>query len=156
MITSPKLSQTAKFIGPTWGPPGSCRPQMGPMLAPWTLLSGMWCNLWAFQRNLTVSGLHLFCTNTFMSPLVIIPSNFVWYLLLQTRQLWSGLDRWVETGSKWLPAEWREENSRESWEGGNETDSHWHRNIYTKIMMYRAAESKHLFNFKSSAFENMK
>ena len=26
-------------MGPTWGPPGSCRPQMGPMLAPWTLLS---------------------------------------------------------------------------------------------------------------------
>ena len=25
-------------MGPTWGPPGSCRPQMGPMLAPWTLL----------------------------------------------------------------------------------------------------------------------
>ena len=27
-------------MGLTWGPPGSCRPQMGPMLAPWTLLSG--------------------------------------------------------------------------------------------------------------------
>ena len=27
-------SQIAKFMGPTWGPPGSCRPQMGPMLAP--------------------------------------------------------------------------------------------------------------------------
>ena len=26
-------------MGPTWGPPGSCRPQMGPVLAPWTLLS---------------------------------------------------------------------------------------------------------------------
>ena len=26
---------------PTWGPPGSCRPQVGPMLAPRTLLSGM-------------------------------------------------------------------------------------------------------------------
>ena len=25
---------------PTWGPPGSCRPQVDPMLAPWTLLSG--------------------------------------------------------------------------------------------------------------------
>ena len=24
-------SQRAKFMGPTWGPPGSCRPQMGPM-----------------------------------------------------------------------------------------------------------------------------
>ena len=34
-------SQTAKFIGPTWAPSGSCRPQMGPMFAPWTLLSGL-------------------------------------------------------------------------------------------------------------------
>ena len=33
-------TQIAKFMGPTWGPPGSCQPQMGPMLAPWTLLSG--------------------------------------------------------------------------------------------------------------------
>ena len=31
-------------MGPTWGPPGSCRPQMGPMLAPWTLLSGYMLN----------------------------------------------------------------------------------------------------------------
>ena len=39
-------------MGPTWGPPGSCRPQMGPMLAPWTLLSGKemdkkWNSQWA-------------------------------------------------------------------------------------------------------------
>ena len=33
-------TQIAKFMGPTWGPPGFCRPQMGPMLAPWALLSG--------------------------------------------------------------------------------------------------------------------
>ena len=32
--------QIARFMGPTWGPPGSCRSQKGPMLAPWTLLSG--------------------------------------------------------------------------------------------------------------------
>ena len=37
-----QTSQIARFMGPTWGPPGSSRPQMGPMLAPWTLLSGMW------------------------------------------------------------------------------------------------------------------
>ena len=30
-------SQIAKFIGSTWGPPGSCWPQMGRMLVPWTL-----------------------------------------------------------------------------------------------------------------------
>ena len=30
----------AKFMGPTWGPSGANRTQVGPMLAPWTLLSG--------------------------------------------------------------------------------------------------------------------
>ena len=39
-----KCAQIAIFMWPTWGPPGSCRPQVGPMLAPWTLLSG------CFQR----------------------------------------------------------------------------------------------------------
>ena len=34
------VSQIARFMGPTWGPPGSCWSHMGPMLAPWTLLSG--------------------------------------------------------------------------------------------------------------------
>ena len=33
-------NQISKFMGPTWGPPGSWQPQIGPMLAPWTLLSG--------------------------------------------------------------------------------------------------------------------
>ena len=31
-------------MGPTLGPPGSCRPQIGPMLAPWILLSGLCFN----------------------------------------------------------------------------------------------------------------
>ena len=35
-----KVPQIAKFMGPTWGPPWSSRPQTGRMLAPWTLLSG--------------------------------------------------------------------------------------------------------------------
>ena len=38
-----KPSQIQKFMGTTWGPLGPCRPQMGPMLAPWTLLSGLHC-----------------------------------------------------------------------------------------------------------------
>ena len=36
----PIYTQIAKFMGPAWGPPGACWPQMGPTLAPWTLLSG--------------------------------------------------------------------------------------------------------------------
>ena len=35
------LSQIARFMGPTWGPSGAVRTQVGPMLAPWTLLSGV-------------------------------------------------------------------------------------------------------------------
>ena len=34
-------SLIARFMGPTWGPPWSSRPKMGPMLALWTLLSGI-------------------------------------------------------------------------------------------------------------------
>ena len=42
-------TQIKSFMGPTWGPPGSCRPQMGPMLAPWTLLSG-----WDFKKFMVI------------------------------------------------------------------------------------------------------
>ena len=45
--TNPSISasqcmttQRARSMGPTWGPPGSCRPQVSPMLATWALLSG--------------------------------------------------------------------------------------------------------------------
>ena len=41
MITLEPLSYPDnKVYGANTGPPRSCRPQMGPMLAPWTLLSG--------------------------------------------------------------------------------------------------------------------
>ena len=33
----------ARFMGPIWGPSGADRTQVGPMLAPWTLLSGKLC-----------------------------------------------------------------------------------------------------------------
>ena len=33
----------ARSMGPTWGPSGADRTQVGPMLAPWTLLSGHTC-----------------------------------------------------------------------------------------------------------------
>ena len=34
------FSLIASFMGPTWGPSGADRTQVGPMLAPWPLLSG--------------------------------------------------------------------------------------------------------------------
>ena len=35
------VSPISRFLGPTWGPPGDDRTQVGPVLAPWTLLSGV-------------------------------------------------------------------------------------------------------------------
>ena len=49
--TSSKGFQTARIMGPTWGPPGSGRLQVGPMYAPWTLLSGI-CSDTKRQRAL--------------------------------------------------------------------------------------------------------
>ena len=42
-------------MGPIWGPPGSCRPQMGPMLAPWTLL---WGKVSKLHVVTSVRGIH--------------------------------------------------------------------------------------------------
>ena len=40
-VMSQRLSLIARFMEPTWGPSGAGRTQVGPMLAPWTLLSTM-------------------------------------------------------------------------------------------------------------------
>ena len=51
-------SQIAKLMGPTWGPPRSCRPQMGSMLALWTLLSGLSWNTYIIKQYLSE---YLYC-----------------------------------------------------------------------------------------------
>ena len=38
------LPLIARFMEPSWGPSGACRTQVGPMLAPWRLLSGNYIN----------------------------------------------------------------------------------------------------------------
>ena len=45
-----KPSLLANFMGPTWGPSGADRTQVGPMLAPWTLLSGIVCHSFMWQK----------------------------------------------------------------------------------------------------------
>ena len=47
-----RQSQIARVVWPTWGPPGSWRPQVGPMLAPWiTFLAYHQQLLWAGSWN---------------------------------------------------------------------------------------------------------
>ena len=52
MRSSVMTSLITSFMGPTWGPSGADRTQVGPMLAPWTLLSGilLTVRLW-WRRN---------------------------------------------------------------------------------------------------------
>ena len=69
------ISQIARFMGPTWGPPGSCQPQVGPMIAPRTWFVDV--NLcetakWPFQI-LVRSNTNK--TNTFASPAEKIMGN---------------------------------------------------------------------------------
>ena len=45
-----KTIQIARFIGPTWGPPGAERTQMGPMLAPWICYLGNNCHRRSWYR----------------------------------------------------------------------------------------------------------
>ena len=68
-------SQIAKFMGPTWGPPGSSRPQMGPMLVPWNLLLAIRVN----NRSCKISKL---CDCILNCPIVM---KFVLAALLLRR-----------------------------------------------------------------------
>ena len=72
------VSQIEKFMGPTWGPSGSCRPQMSPMWAPWTLLSGMF-NLVHPLSTLAVSPLSdLVAASLLTTHISITPKLLEW------------------------------------------------------------------------------
>ena len=54
----------ARLMGPTWDPPGSCRPQMGLMLVPWTCYQGVIIGLRYHKRipltqNTTLQEFHI-------------------------------------------------------------------------------------------------
>ena len=65
------IFQIAKFMGPTWRPSRSCRPQIGTMMAPWTLLSGM-----LYKRKwLCTEQYHTRCVDDIVQSILIL----VWY-----------------------------------------------------------------------------
>ena len=53
------ITLIARFMGSTWGPSGADRAQMGPMLAPWTLLSGKVIQLFHILPTKPLSKSHL-------------------------------------------------------------------------------------------------
>ena len=70
-------SLIARFMGPIWGPSGADRTLVGPMLAPWTLLSGIKePDIHSIEE---VASLHVYLfdelTNQLTTP---TPSNTIW------------------------------------------------------------------------------
>ena len=64
-------TQISRFMGPTWGPPGAVRTQVGPMLAPWTLLCGYALTRWCCQYP----SLTTYSTAIYWKKLFILHKN---------------------------------------------------------------------------------
>ena len=71
-------SHIARFMGPTWGPPGPCRPQMGPTLAPWALLSGLLNIGMLFHYNCQIS-----------LKMETLAHDILWHLFIRCLLNWS-------------------------------------------------------------------
>ena len=67
-----QTSLIARFMGPTWGPSGADRTQVGPMLAPWTLLSGIAKTMlvmhWGWVTHICVSKLTIIVSDNGLLP----------------------------------------------------------------------------------------
>ena len=74
------LTLIARFMGPTWGPPGADRTQLGPMWATWTLLSG---EAWKYKtrRCLSLNACCHICRGVFEINNVVQLDNFHFTLL---------------------------------------------------------------------------
>ena len=90
-------SLIARFIGPTWGPSGADRTQVGPMLAPWTLLSGLYIIHFMISKSEFIiwSMFHLY---HFM-PLLYVASG---YILLISYYIYI----YARADSRFAPSQW--------------------------------------------------
>ena len=104
------VTQIARFMGPTWGPSGSCRPQMGPMLVPWTLLLGNMLDS-CVEKCLS----EIFISKCFCRPLRCWREGSCWQLVSTCLQcVYDDVIKWKHfprywpfvrefTGLRWIP-----------------------------------------------------
>ena len=82
------LAQIVRFVWPTWGQPGSWRPQEGPTLAPWILLSGrLWrwlCVDWNVSYKSFSFAWSTNWTQTIRWSIQIKGQNTGWLIVLRT------------------------------------------------------------------------
>ena len=70
-IYIPHVTPIAKFIGPTWGPAKAGKTQVGPMFAPWIMLSG---TIWhkGFSIILIQGYIYIYIYIYMILPLVVM------------------------------------------------------------------------------------
>ena len=87
----PKTSLIARLMWPTWGPPGADRSQVGPILAPWILLSSNFYPLnWGNLKNIWSIG-----------------SHWITYISMYEKDIWVGL--------QWLPLKFHKKYLTHTW-----------------------------------------
>ena len=92
----------SNVMGPAWGPSGADRTQVGPMLAPWTLLSGIWhCVLVSCIPSQSIGlflGCGLFWCWVSLCVRLLIPwysSISSWWLRLSLEFFWPFYQFWT-------------------------------------------------------------
>ena len=87
-----EASLIARLMGPTWDPSGADRTQVGPMLAPWTLLSGIFCvsaEMRFDEKSFTEAPRYNRCVTVSAVAIVIVTH--------QWRQAWNASHWWRHT-----------------------------------------------------------
>ena len=102
-----KITQIAKFMGPAWGPPGSCWPQIDPMLAPWTLIvirEIMGTQAFAkYKFNLCFGGKYILCCISHWDAIPAILRKHLWASPVSVATQ-SGIDNSRLLAQGWDPA----------------------------------------------------
>ena len=80
----------ARFLGPIWGPSGADRTQVGPMLTPWTLLSGSFPINQCPDGEVTTSVRYELLTIwALRKPTILLTedgANSFWKIIIQTAE----------------------------------------------------------------------
>ena len=74
-FSSSIASPTARFMGPPWGPSGADRTQMGPMLEPWNVLSGIGLKKTWHSRDVIVPSSSNFIPNRIQQYNTVCTTN---------------------------------------------------------------------------------
>ena len=126
----------ARFVGPTWGPSGADRTQVGPMLAPWTLLS---------RRAFLITGLIMRGIQGYLSmyKITVVCLCHAYESLSHPYEF-----AWVFMSYRWLskPSIW-DDNSMPMWYGCVTKSSVWYN--YTVVMLYGLVNKSPVWDYNS-------